>query len=85
MTAKADNKRGLLDVRFHKADTSGIAIQSLPANDEREIDAAFAKLGEIRADTLLIGPGPFLDSRREKLIALACPLSGVKRTSQPKD
>ncbi len=53
------------------ARTLGVSIQFLPANNEDEIDIAFTKLGELRADALLVGPGPFLDSRREKLVALA--------------
>ena len=53
------------------ARTLGVSIQFLPANNEDEIDIAFAKLGQLRADALLVGPGPFLDSRREKLVALA--------------
>jgi putative ABC transport system substrate-binding protein len=40
-------------------------------NDERGIDVAFSGLAQVGADALLIGPGPFLDSRREKLTALA--------------
>ena len=43
----------------------------MPADNEQEIDAAFTTLAEARADALLVRPGPFLDSRREKLIALA--------------
>lgn len=46
-------------------------VQFLPANNEGDIDAAFTALGQARADALLVGPGPFLDSRREQLVALA--------------
>ena len=46
-------------------------IQFLPANNASEIDNAFAELAQAHADALLVGPGPFLDSRREQLIALA--------------
>jgi putative ABC transport system substrate-binding protein len=49
----------------------GLAIQFLPTNNEGEIDAAFTGLAQVRADALLVGPGPFLDSRRDKLTALA--------------
>jgi putative ABC transport system substrate-binding protein len=45
-----------------------IPIQILQANNESEIDEAFNSL---RADALLVGPGPFYDSRRDKLVALA--------------
>ena len=53
------------------ARTLGLPVQFMPADNEQEIDAAFTTLAEARADALLVGPGPFLDSRREKLIALA--------------
>jgi putative tryptophan/tyrosine transport system substrate-binding protein len=53
------------------ARTFGLPVQFMPADNEQEIDAAFTTLAEARADALLVGPGPFLDSRREKLIALA--------------
>jgi putative tryptophan/tyrosine transport system substrate-binding protein len=53
------------------ASALGLAIQFLPANNESEIDAAFTGLAQIHADALLVGPGPFLDSRRDKLTALA--------------
>lgn len=49
----------------------GLAIQLLPANNEREIDAAFTSLAQASADALLVGPGPLLDSRRDLLVALA--------------
>jgi putative tryptophan/tyrosine transport system substrate-binding protein len=49
----------------------GLAIQVLQANNEREIDGAFTNLAQARADALLVGPGPFLDSRRDLLVALA--------------
>jgi putative tryptophan/tyrosine transport system substrate-binding protein len=46
-------------------------IEFLPANNDAEIEAAFATLAQAHADALLVGPGPFLDSRRERLVALA--------------
>jgi|SRR5882724_1323579 len=48
-----------------------LPVQFLPANNEPDIDAAFTALGQARADALLVGPGPFLDSRREQLVILA--------------
>jgi putative tryptophan/tyrosine transport system substrate-binding protein len=41
------------------------------ANTEREIDTVFAALAERRPGGLLIGSGGFLNSHREKLVALA--------------
>ena len=53
------------------ARATGLRIEVLRANSEREIDAAFNSLRQARADALLVGPGPFLNSERELLIALA--------------
>ncbi len=63
-------------VRF-KADVEaaaqviGLPIQVLTANNESEIDDAFKSLAQTQAGALLVGPGPFFDSRRDKLVALA--------------
>jgi ABC-type uncharacterized transport system substrate-binding protein len=48
-----------------------LPIEFLQGNDERDIDHAFNSLAGARADALLVGPGPFLDSRRDLLVALA--------------
>jgi putative ABC transport system substrate-binding protein len=53
----------------------GLTSQFLQANNERDIDAAFTSLARDRADALLVGPGPFLDSRRELLVALAAKMA----------
>jgi putative ABC transport system substrate-binding protein len=49
----------------------GLQIQVLRANKESEIDDAFNGLAQTQAGAILVGPGPFFDSRRDKLIALA--------------
>jgi putative ABC transport system substrate-binding protein len=49
----------------------GLMIQFLQANNEREIIGAFNSFVQTRPDALLVGPGPFLDSRRDLLVALA--------------
>jgi putative ABC transport system substrate-binding protein len=49
----------------------GLMIQFLQANNEREIIEACNSFVESRPDALLVGPGPFLDSRRDLLVALA--------------
>jgi putative ABC transport system substrate-binding protein len=41
-----------------------------PGNDS-EIDEAFAKLAQARADALMVNPDPFFIGNREKIIALA--------------
>jgi putative ABC transport system substrate-binding protein len=48
-----------------------LSIEFLQANNEPEIDHAFNSLAQSRPDALLVGPGPFLDSRRNLLVALA--------------
>ena len=52
-----------------------LSIEFLQANNEREIDEAFNTLAQTRADALLIGPGPFLDSRRDLLVSLAAKIA----------
>jgi putative ABC transport system substrate-binding protein len=56
------------------ADALGLTVQRLEASNERAIEAAFNRLIEARSDALLVGPGPFLDSRRDLLVQLAAKL-----------
>jgi ABC-type uncharacterized transport system substrate-binding protein len=49
----------------------GLATELLSANSDHEIERAFDRLANGRADALLVGPGPFFDSRRDLLVALA--------------
>jgi ABC-type uncharacterized transport system substrate-binding protein len=49
----------------------GLIIQFLQANNEREIIGIFESFVQTRPGALLVGPGPFLDSRRDLLVALA--------------
>jgi putative ABC transport system substrate-binding protein len=49
----------------------GLTIQFLQANNEREIIEAFDNFVQSLPGALLVGPGPFLDSRRDLLVALA--------------
>jgi len=53
----------------------GVAVRFVPASNDQEIEEAFANLKQVTADALLVGPGPFLDSRRESLVALAAKIS----------
>src|SRR5262249_40530013 len=43
----------------------------LYASSERDFDAVFASLLQLRADALVIGSDPFFDSRSQQLAALA--------------
>jgi putative ABC transport system substrate-binding protein len=52
-----------------------LPIEFLQANNEREIDHVFNSLAQARADALLVGHGPFLDSRRDLLVALAAKIA----------
>src|SRR5947209_5065447 len=57
------------------ARTLRLSIEFLQANNEPEIDHAFNSLAQTRPDALLVGPGPFLDSRRNLLVALAAKIA----------
>jgi putative ABC transport system substrate-binding protein len=41
------------------------------AGRESEIDAAFARMAQLRPDALLVAADPFFNSRREQIVALA--------------
>jgi putative ABC transport system substrate-binding protein len=47
----------------------GVATPILQASKPAEIETAFDSLAHTRPDALLVGPGPFLDSHRDLLIA----------------
>jgi putative tryptophan/tyrosine transport system substrate-binding protein len=53
------------------ARTIGQQIHLLPASNENEIDAAFATAMQLRVGAMLVGADPFLNSQRDKIIALA--------------
>jgi putative tryptophan/tyrosine transport system substrate-binding protein len=52
------------------ARTLGLELHILNASTERDFDAAFAKLIQLRAGGLVIAPDPFFTSRIEQLAAL---------------
>jgi putative ABC transport system substrate-binding protein len=62
-----DMVKGLQDA----ARAKGVELAVLKAGNESEIDAAFASLGQSQAGALLIAADPYLNSRREQLVALA--------------
>jgi putative tryptophan/tyrosine transport system substrate-binding protein len=49
----------------------GLHVHVLEAKTERDLDGAFATLGQKRAAALLVSGDPFFDSQRDKLVALA--------------
>jgi putative ABC transport system substrate-binding protein len=49
----------------------GLATPFLQASNPSAIETAFDSLAQTRPDALLVGPGPFLDSHRDLLIARA--------------
>ena len=49
----------------------GVNLSVLKASNKSEIDAAFASLVQSQAGALLIAADPYLNSRREQLVALA--------------
>jgi putative ABC transport system substrate-binding protein len=53
------------------ARAKGVQLHILKAATEAEIDAAFASLAQLHTGALVLGPDPFLNSRREQLITLA--------------
>jgi putative ABC transport system substrate-binding protein len=48
-----------------------VQLHILKAATESEIDAAFASLTQLHVGALVLGPDPFLNSRREQLVTLA--------------
>jgi putative ABC transport system substrate-binding protein len=46
------------------ARTKGLQLHILKASTESEIDAAFASLVQLYAGAFILGPDPFLNSRR---------------------
>ena len=53
------------------ARAKGVQLQILKAGSEGEIDAAFASLVQRQAGALIVMRDPFIDSRRDQLVALA--------------
>jgi len=52
------------------ARTLGLQLHILHASTERDFDAVFATLAQLRAGGLIIGPGTFFSARGEQLAAL---------------
>jgi putative ABC transport system substrate-binding protein len=65
-----NTERNIEDVQS-AARLKGLQLPILKAGTESEIDAAFATFVELRAGALVVATDPFLNSRREQLVALA--------------
>jgi putative ABC transport system substrate-binding protein len=65
-----ESERYLQDVQL-AARGLGKQIRVLNAVNEGEIDAAFVAMARERPDALLLGPDPFLNSRRDQVVTLA--------------
>jgi putative ABC transport system substrate-binding protein len=52
------------------ARTLGLTLHQLRADSDRELDAAFVALGQLRVQALYISTSPFFTSRRKELAAL---------------
>ena len=57
------------------APTIGLRVRFLQASNQREIESSFEHLSRARADALLVGSGPFLDSHRDLLVARAAKIA----------
>ena len=53
----------------------GLVVPILQASKPNEIESAFKSLAQTRPDALLVGPGPFLDSHRDLLVARAAEIA----------
>jgi len=69
------------DLEAAAARTLGLKLHVLHASTERDFDAVFATLVQLRADALVISPDQFLTSRIEQLARLTL-LHGIPAISQ---
>jgi putative tryptophan/tyrosine transport system substrate-binding protein len=65
------------------AHTKGVPIEIVKAGNEREIDVAFAALAQRHVGALVIQVDPFLDGRREQIVALAARYAIAAIASHP--
>jgi putative ABC transport system substrate-binding protein len=49
----------------------GLKLEVIAAHDEHDIDAAFARIGELRAGALIVSADPFMLTVREKIVGQA--------------
>jgi len=53
------------------ADAKGVQLEVLKVTAEADFDTAFASLEQLKAQALIVQTDPFIDARRDQLIALA--------------
>jgi putative ABC transport system substrate-binding protein len=70
-----DNSFALAADQIHEVDeasrTIGVPIHVLPVESKQEIEAAFETIAQEHIGALAVGSSPFLDTRRDQLVALA--------------
>jgi putative tryptophan/tyrosine transport system substrate-binding protein len=66
-----DNASGQLKGLQDAARAFGLKLEVMDISTERDIDAAFPRMVEVRAGALVVFSDPFLFGRREKIVALA--------------
>jgi putative ABC transport system substrate-binding protein len=65
------NTESQVKITSEAARSVGQQIHFLNASTERDLDAAFATMAQLRLGALLVGPDPFFYSRRDHIVALA--------------
>src|SRR5262245_51242675 len=53
------------------ARAAGLQFLSVSANNDGDLNTAFANVSRDRADDIVVAPDPYLDSRRDQLVGLA--------------
>jgi putative ABC transport system substrate-binding protein len=71
--ANPANPSARLEVRAAQeaANTLGINLQVLNASNDQEVEAAFARLAELKAGAVIVAAEPYFDSRRAAIVELA--------------
>jgi len=71
--ANPANPSAQLEVRAvqEAANTLGINLQVLNASNDKEVEAAFARLAELKAGAVIVAAEPYFDSRRAAIVELA--------------
>ena len=71
--ANPANPSARLEVRAAQeaANTLGINLPVLNASNDQEVEAAFARLAELKAGAVIVAAEPYFDSRRAAIVELA--------------